>query len=316
MRTSTIGVRRSAFGGEAWRVWAWAWVIAAWAALAAVAWPAQAQVSNLRVQISENWALHPAMAGNTLVGYLAQQVGGTPAPNGFSIVWFRRLPGDAFSMEGYSGTSIAEAAEKVRMLLDDPSAFDVSELAGLAATGAEPEAGFVPMVDGLAVTDPLQPYAGSMPAELLEWFVSLGSEGATELTGFTADPSPACTETFNASDDLLGMVLPSFIVQIEEVVASNGAPESSSFFCYDPVAWATGPWVSVVAVPAGIPPVCSYSRLYIRTRKCCLLGSCICWDMDCGGGLVQSGSCPAPPGLLLCPLTPSCALPPPPTACP
>lgn len=63
-------------------------------ALAAWAPQAQAQVSNLKVRLTDNWVLHPAFNSNTLAGYLAQQVAGAPAPNGFTIVWFARRPHD------------------------------------------------------------------------------------------------------------------------------------------------------------------------------------------------------------------------------
>jgi hypothetical protein len=204
------------------------------------------------------------------------------------------------------------------VLLDDPSAFDVSELAGLEATGAEPEAGFVPMVDGLAITDPLQPYAGSMPAELLEWFVSLGAEGATELSPLTAlETVETCAGVTHTPEDLLQATLRTQLHEIEGVVSSGGAvlPSYSGADVFGSRRCTrfkrpAGPWSPVgpgIADPAG---KCWYQRPREEVEICCSRTATGCACTTTINPLTpQRGSCPGYEPGANCHATPRCVIP-------
>jgi hypothetical protein len=215
------------------------------------------------------------------------------------------------------GTAASEAAEKVRVLLDDPSAFDVSELAGLEATGAEPEAGFVPMVDGLAITDPLQPYAGSMPAELLEWLIGLGAQGAAEVSAIAADPSVVCAG-LSPEDDIINPLLRTLAGSLEVYVASGGASADTYLVsCQAPVVYPIGPWAPVGPGVADNNGNCKYERRLRRERVCCWQFAGCTWcstKVDTSGtqGFPhQIGTCPGYAPGAWCHSTPTCPLPPP-----
>lgn len=179
-------------------------------------------VSSLKSTIEDGWQLHPAMEDSTLVGYLAQQVQGVAAPNGYTVVWFERVQGDSFAMKGYDGLSVTEAAKKVEAGLGKTGLFIHTEFAGemydgAVASGAEPDATFTSMSNGLAVTDPLQVVAGELPPEVMAIAVESGAQGATGLSASAVDATNACNP-----DTKLDDTLKSLIPQVEGIVASDG----------------------------------------------------------------------------------------------
>jgi hypothetical protein len=274
-------------------------------------------VSSLKSTIEDGWTLHPAMEASSLVGYLAQQVAGAAAPNGYTVVWFERQPDDSFSMKGYDGLSLVAAAQKVEVGLGKTGLFIYAEFAnelygGGGGGDAEPSATFTNMSSGLAVTDPLAPIANQLPPELMELVVQAGAQGATGLSVSAVDNTNACNPKYKLDDTLKAL-----IPQVEGIVASDGedAPSPSVnaiFGCCWPTTTVTtfstpaGPWRSTN--PTGT--VCNYSRpTTIWTITCSISITCVttCTSVVSGTG-TQTGSCPGNPSGN-CPVTPPAGCP-------
>lgn len=148
-------------------------------------------VSAFKIDLDNGWRLYPAMTGSRLVGFLAEQVAGTAAPLGYSLVWLERQADDTFSLRGYDGVKPADAATKVELALGQPELFSHCEFeSGVVGVITEPGSSLVEMQDGLAITDPLQPIATEMPGEVLEEYVL--SLGAGRCLNFGASGRGGC----------------------------------------------------------------------------------------------------------------------------
>lgn len=266
-------------------------------------------VSRLAFATSHGWTFHPAMRDGRVVGFLASQNSGAVAPAGYSILWFSRGPG-GFSMQGYSGDSLAGAARKAASASQAGTWFSRAVFAeDLGGADPEPDAALTGMPRGLAEDDPLQTVAELLTPEMMQAFIETGvAAGAAELSAAEIDES-SVLEPVSA----MGAVLTSLASRAENLVGSDGRDLSAAT---DPVAglcipWTTtttmqtpaGPWTSVN--PSGTP--CVYSRpTTIWTITCSISITCVdtCTSTVTGTG-TQTGTCPGN-NSGFCPIVPPC----------
>lgn len=275
-------------------------------------------VTGTKTNLDSGWTLHPATdASNKVIGYLAQQTSGTAAPNGYSVVWLERQANGDFSMKGYDGVNLVDAARKVQAASSVAGLFVHTEFAELlyntpSLFDAEPMSGFTVMFSGLAVTDPLQPIASEIPPEWMEALVEFGSLGATSLSASTVDHTVDCvpTDKLNATRIML-------TPDIESILATDGVQVSQAvnafFTCCFPWTRTTyfetpsGPWISTN--PTGT--TCNYSRPTTRHEITCTTSitcATTCVSVIVGAGTPQTGSCPGNPSGN-CPVSPPAGCP-------
>jgi len=267
-------------------------------------------VSGFTIDLDNGWRLYPGFVGSHLEGYLAQQITGDAAPLGYSVVWFERQADDSFSMKGYDGLKTSDAATKIEDSRNQPGLFSHCDFAdGVVGVITEPSASFVEMLDGLAVTDPLQPVAAELSSEVMEAYVMSAGEGAASLSAASVSSQSGC--------GTIQSVLAALVPQDEGIIASNGdafpdvsnpcvesgdaliAINCSSTSIFVP----TGSWTS--SNPTGTK--CSYTRPTLeKITVCCwhVFGPITCTKKT-GRTALQSGSCPGNPSGN-CPTTPSC----------
>lgn len=179
------------------------------------------------------WRYHPATQNGTVVGFLAEQVAGNVAPNGFTVAWYERS-GDAFTIAtGWKDATVIEAGVKVAT---DRGQLDLFSNATIGAdiweairscevankVGSAVQA-------GLALDDPYQPIAAMLPPEVMEFVVEIGAAGATALSAKEVDLVPSENGPVTAaSKELLGLES-----RIEaEIAGGNGLALAFSWPCW------------------------------------------------------------------------------------
>jgi hypothetical protein len=117
-----------------------------------------------------------------IVGFLAVQQQGMPAPNGFTILWYPRNADGRFSMQGFIGSDPLLAAESIRELFDDRGIFPHEALYYQGGCGGSnvPDGDFETMQNGLALSDPLQAIAVALSPQQIALVVQGGAAGATD----------------------------------------------------------------------------------------------------------------------------------------
>jgi len=128
------------------------------------------------------WKYYPAVIDSHVTGFLAKQTAGSPAPSGFTIVWYMRESNGTWSMHGWSGTSLAAAAESLQTMKAAPNLFSHAMESPTATPTTGESRLFFSTSNGLSLQDPWQVVADTLTPSEMELIVQSGAEGASELT--------------------------------------------------------------------------------------------------------------------------------------
>lgn len=261
-----------------------------------------ADVACISFTVEGEWRFHPGVVNDLVVGYLAEHDGGP----GYQVVWFERTTEGTYSMKGYEGENLLEGAAAIIDMYGEPNMFSYTEFAD--TSGASYGASFTPIVDGLAVTDPLQPHAGTLPSEVFDLLVQCGAQGAMTLSSLSSSEGEDCHV-----DSEMEETLDVFTAQTETLIATHGADGGEPIMAVLACCWPrttrtsfqmpAGGWTSTN--PTGT--TCNYSRpMTVYTTTCNISITCAVTCTTAPSGVAtQLRSCPGNASGN-CPLVPSC----------
>lgn len=256
---------------------------------------------------ADGWDYYPAVHNGVLLGYLAKQVAGTPAPDGFTVLWIARDSAGLYTMSGWVGDDLVAAGRKVTSVVGDINLWDHSYLAGSikivdeSGNTSVPEvtADLVAMAQGLAVGDPFQELVSEFTPGSMENAVSLGAQGAASVSASMID-----TEIFAGQSSMfqVGMQVVAGYTEVAltgNSQATGGVSTIFGIFCVPGTVTVSvttyGPWDPPFPNAGG---GCTYTRTsYISTTTCTISITCVltgCTTTTITGGL-NTRVCPSGP---------------------
>jgi hypothetical protein len=149
------------------------------------------------------WMYFPGVSGQSTVGFLAS-IDPSVAPRGsFTVVWFQRVAPGSFTMEGWTETSIEDAAAVIETRFNDPDLFQYADLASSPMSVTQQGQGMLALppegtINGIADGDPWRSVAGTLTAEDVGFLVDNGfAVGARNLSEGGEMIGP-CSDEFDA----------------------------------------------------------------------------------------------------------------------
>lgn len=274
--------------------------------------------SEVRGSISgeSGWTYFPGTVGQSVAGFLASLDPSTAPRGSFTVVWFELVAPGQFTMEGWTETSLEDAAAIIATRFSEQEMFQFADLASSPMSQAALGAGLMilPPVEtnnGIAVDDPWQPVSDQLSAADIGFLVDNGyAVGAASLSEGGETTAP-CPDDFDANS----MALSELAVKVETDLFGSastpsavpaGAPrccavpqaQAAAVWCVTWTAW--NPWGPGFPL-AVVPPACRWTRTGTQTTTC---GFCW-WSTSWTTPVTQPRQCPvALPGA--CPATPPC----------
>jgi hypothetical protein len=280
--------------------------------------------SELKASISDDtsWMYFPGVDGQTTVGFLAS-IDPSVAPRGsFTVVWFQRSAPGVYSMEGWTETSIEDAAAIIATRFDNPNLFQYADLEASPMSVTQQGQGLLTLPpegtsNGIADGDPWQGVASALTPEDIAFLVDNGhATGALNLSGGGETISP-CIDEYDAVSANLAQRAAMFEVMTFGTVSTTSTLPSALQCCSAEVAMVSARWcVSWFIVGGWSPPFvatispgvagCGYTRPISRVDACstgwCGLGPVVTTTVPL---TPQTRVCPTPANGT-CPPTPPC----------